>query len=275
MDLWADVKGEMLNALVSLGYRVNQNATYEEVSKRFFNVRSRRIPVRKRKLEKPVGFTVPSDLQQGFNGFEAAVLQGDDINPWLNKDHHNPAYRDKMRFDWNICHFHLGATMERSGYISRTGPVLFAVVHDDAVYCVKIYQHGEWENIEALEIAYAAWPGLFRPHVIDAIAPTTVIRTKDDIKKMRDAHINLIYQLPDGTLLKPPGEGQAMDGTSVAVMMEHTQMVRTIRTLEKTLPGELGTDRLHVKWSDGKWVAYREAAPDDLVLLKGLPAPNM
>ena len=43
---------------------------------------------------------------------------------------------------------HLGIGFETSGYIKRTGPLLFAIVDSASVYEIGLYHHGDWYEFD-------------------------------------------------------------------------------------------------------------------------------
>ena len=89
---------------------------------------------------------------------------GEDVSPHLSKGATSPAEFDGLLYDWGIYHFHLGETIDnQTGRIKRTGPVLFAKIDDENVYCINIYCHGKnvqqpWTKQDLLKIIHNNWP---------------------------------------------------------------------------------------------------------------------
>jgi hypothetical protein len=97
-------------------------------------------------------FSCPPKLEQGLKDLEAAITAGNAIWPWQSKLIDKPSFEDGLFNDYRTTHFHLGVGYEKNGYINRTGELLFAVVDDKSFYEVGIYKHGDWFELEILDI---------------------------------------------------------------------------------------------------------------------------
>ena len=108
----------------------------------YFGARKRMVKKRKRKVLLANGFTCPANLQYGFDLLKTKIENGEDLRPHLSRKLKDLDEEDLLLFDWNIKHFHLGETIDADGFIQRTRDLLFAMVDEDNVYCIKIAPHG-------------------------------------------------------------------------------------------------------------------------------------
>lgn len=159
-------------------------------------------------------FSCPTEFQTGLAGLEVAFLNGDNVQPWQSKLVDEIFYEDGLLNDYGVLHFHLGETLENNGYIKRTGLLLFAVVRDATVYEIGIYGHGDWYEVDILNIIDRNWPELLDHVTIKAIDTVYSPRTKEEIKALRNANICAIIPLSSGRIVMPIGGGVATDGTS-------------------------------------------------------------
>lgn len=237
MDLRADLARFCATALTNAGYGATLSPG-EDALKAYLNVLHRRVPVRPRRVHKPFGYAVdPPELLLGEQGFVAAARAGDDLRPYQSIGLTKPTGSDQMLNDFGIQHFHLGVGPHASKpmFKARTGPLLFALVAPDDLYCIGVFPHGAWSQQRMLDMLYAEWPHtLERFAVRNTIALAQTV-TDDDRTEMRKANINSPTQRPDGTIHMNPGGGATLTGGSVSVMMALNKLQRTINDLEKRI----------------------------------------
>ncbi|QQL44065.1 hypothetical protein [Sulfuriroseicoccus oceanibius] len=172
------------------------------------------VPPGSRTIEKADTFSCPAELQAGLDGLEEAFTNGDNVKPWQSKLVDKVSYEDGLLNDYGVLHFHLGDTLEGNGYMKRTGPLLFAIVRDAAVYEIGVYGHGAWYELDILNIIDRNWPFLLDPVTIKAIDTAYSPKTKEEVKALRDANVCSIISLDSGRIVMPIGGGVATDGTS-------------------------------------------------------------
>ena len=65
---------------------------------------------------------------------------------------------DLMLNDWGLHHLHLSVNKEKDGWVTRTGPVLFAVFKPNQAYLIDIRPHGSWYHEDLIRIIVEEWP---------------------------------------------------------------------------------------------------------------------
>jgi hypothetical protein len=176
-------------------------------------------------------------LLLGEQGFVAAARAGDDLRPYQSIGLAKPTGSDQMLNDFGIQHFHLGVGPHASKpmFKARTGPLLFALVEPDDLYCIGVFPHGVWSEQRLLDIVHAEWPwtlARFVAHNTIALAQTV---TDEDRAELRKANINTPTQRPDGTIHMNPGGGATLTGGSVKVMWALNKRQQTISDLERQI----------------------------------------
>jgi hypothetical protein len=108
----------------------------------------------------------PPDHQAGFDALIRTSEAGGDLRPYQSTGLEKDEYDDGMLNAWNLHHFHLctGPHPRYAGYVSRTGPLLYALVTNDTLYCLGIYDHGGWSMQALLEIVDRDFPELNEPN---------------------------------------------------------------------------------------------------------------
>lgn len=199
----------------------------------------RLVSPKSRVIEKADSFTCPTELQSGLNGLEAALSNGDNVKPWQSKLVDRVSYEDGLLNDYGVLHFHLGETLESNGYIKRTGPLLFAIVRDAAVYEIGIYGHADWYELDILNIIDRNWPELLDPVTIKAIDTAYSPKTKEEIKALRDANVCSIISLDSGRIIVPIGGGVATGGTSNDAVHAADYWAKFLRDADNLVVGHI------------------------------------
>lgn len=219
MDFVADLHGIFCADLARRGYDVSKLTGFETAALSFFNVERRTVRPKPRRVQKSQIFSCPPSVQPGLALLEEKILRGDDINAHQSRSLQKTTYEDGLFNDWGIHHFHLGTTTDASGFVARTGPILFARVEEDVVNMIDVRMHGAghkpWFEQELVRIIHRNWPktiARFRPRGVLGVRP---VPTDEDIEKLRRAGACVSLQMPDGTVYMPPGLGQSTAKTSI------------------------------------------------------------
>ena len=207
----------------------------QERAIRWQSWKRRTVPAGKRSVQKAGGFSCPSHLQQGLADLEQAIKSGADIWPWQSKLIDKLSFEDGLYNDYRIVHFHLGEGFHTSGYINRTGELLFAAVDPDAVYEIGIYNHGDWYELDLLDIVDQNWPHLLDPVTIQGFDVANCPTTRDEVKALRDAKVVTIIKLNSGRIVAPPGGGIATDGTSIEAVQSADYWAKLLRNGENAI----------------------------------------
>lgn len=210
------------------------------------------VTAKVRSIQAADTFSCPPEHQKGLDGLNAAFRDGKELLRWQSKLVEKIRFEDGLLNDFGVHHFHLGETIGASGYIERTGPLLFAVVRDDVVYEAGIYHHGEWYDFEILNTIDRNWPSLLEPVTLKGVVPATTFRDRDDLKRLREANINPVLQLDSGRVIVCPGWGSAMDGTSFEAVTSADHWAKFLRNADKGVMEQVN-----------KWIADGTLPPKD------------
>jgi hypothetical protein len=141
MDFFSDWVAILRGELAFAEYPVPGTVNGQEVCFRYFNYRKRSIDDRPRTVEASKEFAIPGGFEVAFAQLKEKMQSGVDLRPHLSRKLTDPDYVDPMLNDWGVHHFHLGTTLETDGFMTRTGPLLYARVFDDRILCLQILAH--------------------------------------------------------------------------------------------------------------------------------------
>jgi hypothetical protein len=173
-----------------------------------------------------------ADLEQSFT-------VGAEIWPWQSERIDCPTFEDGLYNDYRVVHFHLGVGFKPSGYINRTGELLFAIVDPASVYEIGIYRHGDWYELDILDIIDANWPTLLDAVTSHSLDVSNYPRTRNEVKALREAGIVSIIELKNGRIIFPLGGGTMMDRTSIEAVDAADYWTRLIRDGEKKIISDI------------------------------------
>lgn len=238
-DDWIEI---LRGRLSEMGYTIPVSSSHEDISVLYFNAIRRRIQPAPRTIHRSAEFSCPHDLQVGLNELEAKITGGTDLTPYLSRGLKNASRHDDLLNDWGVYHLHLGTNVEGDGFAERTGPVLFALVTSSSLYEIQIYPHGNWSNREVVEIIHKNWPDTIERYRLKGIVDVAYNPTSENIRQLRDAHVNSILKMDDGTIYAPIGGGMMSNGTGSDVLLQadrHARMIVDIERSIKSDPGEI------------------------------------
>lgn len=232
IDFSTDWKTYMLADIASQGYQVSSSEPLDSISYKFFNVRRRRLQACPRTVHESSEFQCPANLSNGYQALKAKLVAGDDVTPHLSKSLLDVDYDDPLLNDWGIHHFHLGQTVEASGFIDRTGPLLFAFVTPEDAYCINIFPHGAWTEQELIKILHRNWPAAISDFKLNGVLSLAHSVSNQDIAKLRKAGVQTMVEVGPGVVYGPMGGGYSTAGTSVRATMQSDKYRRIVRSLE-------------------------------------------
>ena len=146
----------------------------------------RRIRRKKRRLfiSKSLN-NIPSGLKNAFDKICKDILEGNDLLRYQSRFLKDYDFNDKMLADWGVQHFHLSTKVEHDGYVKRTNELLFLRITNDEAYLIGIFNHGEWEKIDIVEILHSEWPESIKHFKMNRIQSIKNKPTSSDIKLLR------------------------------------------------------------------------------------------
>ena len=88
---------------------------------------------------------------------------------------------------------------------------------------------------EIIEIIHNNWPESITMNKVEGIIEMTNYYTNDEKKNLRNAHINTIVKVKDGTHYFPIGGGISSSGTSLDVVYHHDFYKSILDNIEKDI----------------------------------------
>lgn len=191
--------------------RIPLSFSDEDISRAYWNTRSRWIEARPRTVHLATNLLVATPNNEGLTQLKNKFEEGADVNPHQSKalgDANHSAFHDLLFNDWGIQHFHLGERKEGMRFAERTDQLLFALVKPDDVYFVAILPHGAWVELGLLETIHATWPSV----LTKAVGIEGSDLTEEQRRTLRKKHCNVLPKLKDGTTYMPLGGGYRLYG---------------------------------------------------------------
>lgn len=198
----------------SFGY-IDSELPEQRVPHIYYNAISRRPPVEKRQVFLADNFQCPIDLQKGWEKLQQLIIEGNDLYPYLSKFVEHPDLQDAMLDHWGILHFHLGESIDpKTGFIKRTGPLLFAYLKTGQLFGIGIFKHGDWTNKEIIEIMHRNWPEEIRQFRLNGNIIAANM-SDSEISAMRNKKVNSFITLSDGATYGALGGGVVSSGDNI------------------------------------------------------------
>ena len=186
---------------------------------------------------------VSSELQKKSNWFPpkgplreviTRLEQGQTIRPFLSKEVALLGCRDRLLRHWRINHMHLKAmsTIDKQGFVERSGDLLFFRVERDCVYLIDILQHPpcgstiEWSNSELVKIVDRNWPHL--QHLFSNSSPQENVLDDAMYASLRSNNVNAMVSTARGSVFV--GGGTMATGESFRA---HTEWMLLLRHLAR------------------------------------------
>ena len=216
-----------------LGFDTSKLATDEDVLHSYCSYSHRLLEKRPRTIHKADTFVCPKEVKEGLAWLESKIEKGESVNQHLNTTIQKDKL-DGLLYDWGIHHLHLGLKYEATGFVERTGPVLFAVFRPNDVYFVDVRDHKGWSDKGLLEIINRNWPELLFLYRMEGVKPETSF-TEEDITSLRKGGVNTVHELSDGNSYLSMGGGITSAGTSQEAVRTYIEIVRMLGRIEKQI----------------------------------------
>jgi hypothetical protein len=272
IDFQSDWLQFLKNELVELGYISQPNETSRDLCLKYLNLLRRLIAPLPREVLKANEFSCPQNLEEGLKSVEEKIINGIDLKPHLSRQITNINYNDGLLNDWGIYHLHLGTTIEANGFVTRTGPVLFARFDNEKAYFINVMPHGSWTKQEMVKVVHNNWPESIERYKMKGIYGVGHKVTDDEIKILRD-RVNIAIEVEQGVVYAPIGGGSATSGTSIQVVMDCDNCTWMIRDAEKYVKENINDFATFIEKETGvkptefdfklqiyrdKWIAYEK-----------------
>lgn len=214
------------------------------------NVLGRLIKPKKRHVHISTKLSFPKENERGFRKLIQKMESGENINSHLSKLIYSTNKNDGMLLDFGLHHFHLGEKLEskkkqnnnsKNDFIERTGALLVALVRDDDIYCLGVFDHGDdlWVDTDFIEIIHAEWSHVLDKNRINSVTSVYPEPNSIDRKKYRESKFNTIVQVSDGTYYQMLGDGFNAAGSSALAGMKLANNNLIISLLEHYVPSKI------------------------------------
>ena len=191
-----------------------------DVPENYFESRRRRVPTVPRILKISDHFHCPAAHKAGWEALQNKVRNGEDLNPHLSERHACLSNRDGLLAEWGVHHFHLGTepSPRNPAYVTRTGPLVYALV-DDASFCaINVYLHDGFEEVSIIESLHRNWPEMIEKYRAKGV--TGVPLNKTERKALRKKSCNVLVTTSDGTVYMPIGGGVMSSGVQMESVIQ-------------------------------------------------------
>lgn len=191
----------------------------DEILMYFFCAILKRPAVKTRTLYESDVFSCPEPLKEGWKKLSSKVTNGEDFSLHLSRKISDISSHDSLLNEWGVYHLHLGESIDpKTGFIDRTGPLLFALVNQDSFYAINVYAHGQWTEPDIVEVIKRNWPETIEHAKINGISVKNNPSPKDRIA-LRKANVNHPITTADGTMYGSIGGGSATSGMSIRAVI--------------------------------------------------------
>lgn len=200
INFLADGSNFLKSQVQAMGYSVDETGSPKQISFKYFNLLKRLIPPFPRQVLVSKNFSCPPGYEKSLEIISNKIKNGEDLRPHLSKGIKDLDYKDILLNDWGIYHLHLGTTLDSSGFIKRTKPVLFARFDKERAFFIDIMEHGQgvplpWIKQHLIRILHDNWPDSINIFRLDRIRKLTYVPSDTDIKDFRKAGIQTVVQL--------------------------------------------------------------------------------
>ncbi|MCY4386917.1 MAG: hypothetical protein OXC18_07395 [Desulfurellaceae bacterium] len=204
--------------------------------------------------------------------------EGKNVNGFLStriKSATGEKSKDGLLWDFGMHHFHLSTKYESSGFVERSGYLLYAVITQEGAYFVDIGPHRdprgqgrEWVRQDLLRIVHSNWPELIESHVLRGL--TGSVLTDEEKWNLRKKNANHVTDL-GGKAVLPIGGGTTSDGSSLACRMWASRLLHEIDHQQRYFDEHQGEVRSQLEASGTKIAVELDF---QLVLLDSLNPPT-
>jgi len=235
IDFYSDWIDILRNRLLSLGYNVEPDEKPQDISIRYFNLRKRLVSPFPRNVLKSKEFNCPEENIAGLDMLIEKIKNGEDLRPYLSRSISNLDFDDLLLNDWGIYHLHLGTTLDKDEFVSRTRNVIFVRLDEKNAYLIDVMPHRKWACQNLVRIVHRNWP-----HTIDKYRIKDAVRVNEklsdeQIYQARKAGVFLLIEVEEGAVYMPIGGGIATSGTSIDVVRVSDYYADRVKALENVI----------------------------------------
>lgn len=229
-DFVADWTAQTRQTLAQAGF--SGPFTDSEVAIAWFNLQNRAIHPRPRRTLRAKEFQCPPKFARAIADLLAESEAGRSLIGYLSKKiAFDAMYTDGLLNDWQVHHFHLGGTVDASGFVKRTGELLFALVAPDTLHLLHVGDHDDFSRAELFARIARNWPELVEQRRLPAADPKQNLISDVERSQLRKGRAYAATVVDDDAFI-PAGLGAVMSGTSVKVIVQVQQLYHVLQCLE-------------------------------------------
>ena len=230
--------------LTIAGYEMNPNESPRDIIIKYLNILHRQIEVKPRIVLQSREFNCPPDHQPVVEKIRRKAESGENLNTYLSDKLLCADFCDELLLHWGIHHFHLGKKMDKSGFVKGTWELLFARITDTHVYFIDVKGHSSWSDRQLLEIQQKNWPDVMSEFRLKGIVRLQENLSDKQIYRLRNAGVNTLIQLSDGSVFGNFGFGMTMAGRNTAnrnagAMREYMHWANRLKEMEEFVKGQI------------------------------------
>jgi hypothetical protein len=235
IDLYRDWVAHLKNELAAFGYNTTQMQSPEAVVHTFLNLTKRLVRPIPRTVLKAQTFFCPTELTGGLAEVERKIAAGEDLSPHLSRQLRSPSFNDSLLNDWGIHHIHLGTTVDADGFVTRTGPVLFARFDNTSAYLIDVLPHGSWSLQRLVKELHDNWPTSIKHFRINGVLGLATAVSDKDVATLRKGNVTTMVDLGGGIVYFPIGGGYSTSGLSTEVVIHSDRCAMRLRQMQQAV----------------------------------------
>lgn len=235
IDLYRDWVAHLKNELAAFGYNTTQMQSPEAVVHTFLNLTKRLVRPIPRVVLKSQTFSCPTELVSGLAEVERKITAGEDLSPHLSRQLRSPSFNDALLNDWGIHHVHLGTTVDSDGFVTRTGPVLFARFDNTNAYFIDVLPHGSWSLQRLVKELHDNWPSSIKHFRLNGVVGLAITVSDKDVATLRKSNVNTMVDLGRDVVYAPIGGGCSSSGLSTEVVIHSNRCAMRIRQMQQAV----------------------------------------
>ena len=232
MNFESDLTNIVKQQFSKVGIRYDDSMEIGCLISRYFEMQNRRIaPEHRRvhfsdelhdslgKLARETNAAKQENAHEAWGGvffIRHLLVEGENVIRFLSKNVNRLISTDGLLWDFGMHHFHLSKKVEESGFVKRSGYLLYAIITQTDAYFVDIRPHPKrrdlgWVQQYLLKVVHSNWPELIEPNVLPGVTGSEL--TDKEKQELRRKNCNHATQL-GGSAIAPLGGGTMSDGSS-------------------------------------------------------------
>lgn len=216
----------------------------------WLDLQRRLIETKPRWVIRPEGFAFGRDDEEPLIEIERRARQGRELNSFLSKRIRDPFQRDALLCDWGIHHLHLNLALDATEFRRRSDRLLFALIQPEQLYFIAVGDHDSWSDVDLIEIIHTSWPHSIAQHRMSDLPAPRTTWSPAERRNLRNAGVQTLVSISDGTTYAPIGGGYASDGSSLDVSLHLSQIRQYLLSLRNAVSASEAEIR-HRCWAAG------------------------